>query len=483
MKKIFLLIFLLIFIVRIYSSEVIKVLILPFENYSNNENTGIYSKMIQETIITDLTKLPSKIEKNEFEKEILKKLKNENDRLILLSYFQLDINGKYYIRSLDLEIEDLKMIESIFTKSKFKKFIPVLVNELDEEKNITDYKDIYKKAFYNGIDLIIHGFYFTNNGKIVITFKILDVITERSKIVFTKSGTGEYKTFDIILDSSRDFIQKMYDNIIPYPENISLRLKEKQNLLIIGEEKERFIIFNIGVLYNGGVFINKKNYNINNVDLQNKYNIYSNSVSPTFNFEIYGNYKKNYYGFGFSFIIPFIYFLPNLHMYSNVSIDFLFGYKKEFFFSWGIKLIYLGFNKYANDGVGKEFDVFYMGIGFSFVFKYLPKKYPFLIEAGICLIPPKFPYISSNNSPGPVFWNINTGYVNEANWVFPVIFQFGAGYFFKDNMGIYLRTHINFLNVCYEHYIEDESRVVIYGEDFSIFYDIEFGIIIKGIFK
>ena len=82
---------------NLFSTDALKVLILPFTNNSFDGKGNIYSTLIQDTIKTDLTKIPKKIKLSEFEKEIIDKIKNQDEKKIILSFYKTDILNKYYI--------------------------------------------------------------------------------------------------------------------------------------------------------------------------------------------------------------------------------------------------------------------------------------------------------------------------------------------------------------------------------------------------
>ena len=471
---------------NLFSTDALKVLILPFTNNSFDGKGNIYSTLIQDTIKTDLTKIPKKIKLSEFEKEIIDKIKNQDEKKIILSFYKTDILNKYYILNDSIDDKKMKIIRRILFSIGYKKFIPILLKDISQKENITDYREIYHLVFIKGIDLIITGHYIEKNEKIRITFKVMDVLTERMKIVFDKTGEAGYEVFDIILSSTRELIKKMNENITSYPDKVNQIIREKQSRIIAGDQKERFIFFNVGIVYSGMGFINQVTEIKHNINIASLKNSYINSVNPLFKFEIYGNYKNNYFGFGFKFLIPFVYFVPNMMMHSDVSLSFIFGYKKEYFFDWSLKVLYMGFQKYG-DFEEKQIMMFYLGIGFGFNFRYMPKKHPFFIEAGVTLLPPKIPYTNpENQTNGPVPWNITTGTISEKNWIFPVIFQTGVGYFFNKDFGIYIRNALYFMNISYEeisHYDEYEKKREYYGEDIGVGFDIEIGVVFKGIFR
>jgi hypothetical protein len=471
---------------NLFSSEGLKVLILNFKNNSIENKSDVYNKIIIETLKTDLSKTPVRINAFYFDTVIYPQIKNLSDKEFLLEFYKKDIYGKYYIRNIDdISVENLEKINKIISDAGYVRFIPLYYYEIFPNENIKSENEIINRAYSKKIDLIISGHYIENNNQIKITFKVLDVISERMKIIYSKTGKSTFNTFDLILDSTREFVQKIFDEIKPYPGSINFILKDKKSRLIAEDTKEIFLYLNTGILYSGFGFYNFVNKNIDDFNLKNSKNIYYSSINPLFNMEIFGNYKKNYYGFGFKFVIPFVYMLPNLHMRTELAFAFLFGLKKEFFFNWNFKIFYIGASKFKDDST-QILSVFYLGLGLGFNFKYMPVKYPFFVETGFTIVPPKFNYSNQNkNSGGPSLWNVTTDYISDKNWILPVILNNAIGVFIKNNFGLYLKNSLYFMYISYEKQYDENNETYLkyYGEDFGICFDIEFGMVFKGVFK
>lgn len=487
MKKLIIHIIFIFITFSIYSEGIMKVLVLPFVNNSENKGNTVYNKLINDTIVNDLTKVPRKINADEFKTEILEKITDKDIKDTILKYYEPDILTRYYTLNENITDVNLEIVKDILDSINYKKFLPVLLDEINIPDDVADYRKIYDKAFSNKIDLIISGFYIEYEGKIRITFKVMDVLTERMKIVYSKTGESGYGIFDVILNSTKEFINKMYEDINAYPPDINRMLREKQSRIIAGDVKETFIFFNVGINYLGTGFYNVVNKDPNKLDLTSTSNRYMNGISPTFKIEIYRNYKNKYFGFGFKFLIPFIYNLKNMQMGSEVKISFLLGLKKQFFFDFSIKMYYMNYSKFFSSEDFRSVSMFYMGFGFGFDFRYMPKRFPFFIEAGLTILPPKGPFGNiGEESNGPTFWSITANTAHEKSWIFPIVFHHGVGYFFDENFGIYLRNNLYFLYVVYDNYEwrENDERVYkYYGEDIAARFDIEVGIAFRGVFK
>jgi len=493
MKRI-LFIFFIIFPDILFSIDNTKVLVLPFKNNSDKKNNH-YSKLIHDTIKNDIVKLPKKIEKSEFEKKVLGTLKKSEDNLVLMSVYEIDLFEKNYIMKDNYNIDNYERVRNIFYELGFTNiFFPVELKDLSLNENITDYNEIFKTILSKSIDLIISGYYYEDAEKIVITFKVIDVLTDRTKITYINYGESGHNVFDVIIDSTNKFIDKMHKEIIPYTGKMSKFLRDKQSRLIAGEEKEIFLFFNFGIFYNSMSFANIIRVENADFDLGNKRNKYINGFSSIFNFEIYGSYKKNYHGFGISFNIPFVYQLPNLQTTERFTIGYIFGFKKKFFFSFLGGMYFKSFSIFESFNYNR-IEVIYLGVLLGFQFKFIPINYPFFIQAGAYFVLPKFNIEGLKRIDGPSIWDIVTksnynsypGIVNKNNWILPVMANFGCGYFFNKEIGIYFNTTFYTMYIVYNVYERiynsNQGKLSYYGENFSLNFDIEFGVVYKAIFR
>ncbi|MBN2547025.1 MAG: hypothetical protein JXB50_14585 [Spirochaetes bacterium] len=493
MKR-FLFVFFIIFSEILFSIENTKVLVLPFKN-NGDKRSNFYSNLILDTIKINIVKLPKKIEKNEFEKNVLGMFKKIEDNQLFLSVYELDLFEKNYIVKDNYDMENYEKVRNLFFEIGYANlFFPIQLKDLSLNENITDYNEIYKTIINKSIDLIITGFYYEDTEKIVITFKVIDVLTDRTKITYVNYGDSGHDVFDVIIESTNKFIDKMNKEIIPYAKKMNLFLKDKQSRLIAGEQKEIFMFFNFGMLYSSMSFSKIVRVDKADFDLANKRNKYINGFSSIFNFEFYSSYKNNYHGFGINFNIPFIYQLPNLQIIARFTAGYIFGFRKKFFFSFLGGVYFKTFSIFESFSYNR-IEVSYFSLLLGFKFKFIPLKYPFFIQAGAYFVLPKFNINGIEQIDGPSLWNISTksnyddssGYVNKNNWILPVMANFGAGCFFNKEIGIYFNTTFYTMYIIYnvfesknEH---DDEKLVYYGENFSLNFDIEIGVVFKTIFR
>jgi len=243
MKKILFYIIFILLTYNLFSEGSMNVLVVPFENNSANKDDNVYSKLIIETVISDLTRVPRKIKAEEFQKEILSKIENEEIKKTLLSYYEPDILTRYYALDENITDVNLEIVKDIFESIKYKKFIPMSLNDLNITEKVDDYSRI----------------------------------------------------FDVILGSTRELVDKMYEDISSYPPDINRILREKQSRIIAGDIKETFLFFNVGLNYLGTGLSSISNNDPEKYDLSSTVNSYMNGISPAFKIEIYRNYKNKYY--------------------------------------------------------------------------------------------------------------------------------------------------------------------------------------------
>jgi len=370
--------------------------------------------------------------------------------------------------------------------SSYTKFSPVFLEEVSAKHNVTDYKEIYKDSFDNKIDLIITGFYFEKDGKVSIMFKVVDVLTDRMKIVYENSGTSGLEILDLVRVSTLELLKKMDSEIVPYPEDISRDLRNKQTDVLSGFEKEYMVLFGVGINYSGlGIIQNETGTDTNDSGYQIASNKYKQSpVNPGIDFEIYGKYKQNYYGFALDLQLPFIFNFSTKLFRTNLFSGFNFGYLKEHIFNWSIGMSITNFEKAYT---GDYYQIFNMNFGLAFNYRYLPQKYPFFVEGGIIIYPSFLQSLlkerGNSNGPKPFYITVNN-YYTENSMAIPVSINIGSGYFFNNEFGIFIKNTLYFISMD-NYFIEnnDSSKIHDFGTDFEVGFDFSIGIIYKNIFK
>lgn len=475
---------------NINSLSNLKILIIPFKNNGTSESL-IYSKIITDSIKSDLSKLPRSIEKEEFEKEILSKIKLEEDKLLILSSYELDIYGKNYIIKYDPDISTLQKTKELLSTIGYEDLYNVITaKELGLDEKMTEYNEIIKKLKKGSVDVIITGYYYEKNEKIAITFKVIDVQTGKLKTVHSTYGESSHNVFDVIYESTFQFVEKIRNQTRKEKRNIDILVRTKQSRIISGEIKENFIFFTYGIMFNTTNFVYRKKYETNIIDIASSSNNYNFAFSPIFNFEFYSSLKENYHGIGINSNIPIVYQLPNTQIVSRFTMSYIFGYKKEFFFDFAAGIFFKYYPKFKEDS-DERISTTLLSVIAGFTFKYLPKRYPFYIMVGSYFLPPKFNINDLRNSNEVSLWNIATrkeekAYVSRFNWITPVILKAGGGLFFNKEIGIYLSSSFYLMHVLYKFYYHDSYDKVglnTAGNELSINFDIEFGFVFKNIFE
>ncbi|MBN2546230.1 MAG: hypothetical protein JXB50_10565, partial [Spirochaetes bacterium] len=281
--------------------------------------------------------------------------------------------------------------------SNIKKFKPELFNEvLNKTKDQTpDNKTPYSFALKNNYDIIIKGFYYTENENIKISFTVVDVITDRIKISYSTDGKTGIQIISMINQAADILAKKMETEIEPYAEDIIQIEKRKRIKELISLDSSFLFTFETGFNFRpnisfGGSIQNEEDLkNITTYkDNQSRFNISSN-FSPFFYWET--KTKKSFIGFGFNFMIPF--YVEDILVFSlfiNPSIAVSYGLFKKFYFQWSFDLYFNNIRKFFSDYNDNESDVrinmLFFGTGFNFI--YFPMDKIIGFSAGFNIYPP-----------------------------------------------------------------------------------------------
>jgi len=372
--------------------------------------------------------------------------------------------------------------------SNYEKFNPIFLENFTQKKNIKNYKVIYKEALDKKIDLVITGYFIEKNDKISIVFKVIDILTERMKIVYERTGNSGIEILDLVKLSTQELLKKMDVEITPYPEDISKELRSKQLKTLSADDKEFLIVIGMGTTFSSiGSIETKKGNDSNDSQYQQNSNKFKFSpVNPKIDFEIYGHKNNNYHGFGMILSLPFIYNFSSYLLDTYLSLNYSLGFKKDHFFSWGLSFFVL---KYAKEYSYSNYDIMGILFGLSFNYRFMSQKYPFFVETGFNLYPSFLQLLQSQeyqNQGGPKPFHVVVGsYVSKNTILFPLTFNFGTGYFFNKEFGIFIKNTLYFINV--KNYVSSSGNTNIkyfdFGSELAIGSDISFGVIYKNVFK
>jgi len=371
---------------------------------------------------------------------------------------------------------------------------PILIIE-ENKNNIPINSNAVEYALENDIDFIFSGFYFENDNKIIITYKIIDTFSNKLLFLVEKKGESKSKIFDLLNQTSKEILDDLSKVLKIHNDAEKLILKNKliQEKKIKNNEWIPFLFIKSGINYSGLKIFNNYSdpslipYFNNNSDK----NTYENFISPSLDFEIYGKNDSNFVGFGLNALAPINLNIPNFMQYSRIVMSVNYGFKNDFFFLWGLYANSISFSKYSvNADSRNKVTVNYFGFGLNFSFRYLPEKYPFFVETGLYLQLPSRPILSNNMNP---INSILTDYsmIDNKSWFFPVSFDLGFGVFLNKNVGLFINGYFYFLSVDYNTNLYNSNMDIgtsydknnNLGIDFSFGYNIIFGVTVKTIVK
>lgn len=355
-------------------------------------------------------------------------------------------------KGLELLISDSIKLEI----GSYEQFKPLSVSSLEEYRPGNS-EQLYRIAFDRKADLILTGSYIESGGEVAITFVVIDVLTNRRKIVEYALGRWEEDLFETVRYSVRRLLEIMSAEISPYARDQSEKMRRKQERLLRGLRRELFFTLELGIIYYSRVLSALDRtaglqLDASENELVNHDGRYSFSLpSPKFRVEVYGKYKKHLLGAMINLAAPSFSLLN--HNRWGGALDFSLGLRGELFFYWGFSY----FGEYSWRGYFHNF------LGVNFIFKYQPFKYPFFIEGGVIFIPSFGNFILPQGELPRV--TINTvrilGYTSSKTFLFPLLFNLRGGVFPGKNYGIFWDFEVSFSR--YDYY--DKARWVIIGRE------------------
>lgn len=368
-------------------------------------------------------------------------------------------------------------------------------NVLSDAESFTD---LLRKCLNDNIDIIISGYYIEKNGKIYVYYKIIDVFTNLTIMKDEITGDSFIEIIELLRTKSIDLIMKMNKEIKKHPDNDKIGLKmavEKTlsyNKSLYKDTNNIFITSS--ALYTGTGFINtERNTDYDNIlKINSNENSYYNYSTIDYNFQFYKKYINNAYGVGFDFLVPFFYDTKNVFMNTRIGLSTLVGFQKNYYFIIELFFKYSAYKKsfsITNDNLKINMST----IGFNFNFRYLPENKPFFIEGGLGVGLPFKPTLSINDNDFNFFdmFGINTNFIDNKSFYFPVNANISGGYFFNDNLGIFTKltfdafaidynSNMKYIKIpTYFNYKMDFSGNN-FGIDLGLNFNIIFGLCLKA---
>ncbi|HQJ05909.1 MAG TPA: hypothetical protein PLI57_05990, partial [Spirochaetota bacterium] len=290
--------------------------------------------------------------------------------------------------NLDEKTETDFMKELIFDTAKKElsaKFDVISYDDFSAPLMTDDEVKILARTSIEKIDFFCSGYYLERDNVVKVVLKFYDANT--SLLIYTKDIYCEnvVDLYGIIANESRDLIKFAFD-YINLKQTKSSKKSAYRKKDVVNLKDENFIFFQTGLVYSNLYFHAMSRDISNDIDISSYKNCQTNYISPMCNFEIYKSNKDNLHGFGLLFEIPIVFPIPRFFMNNKLSMSYIFGFRKKYFFKFGIELVNLNYSKYSTPS-GSSISVSFLGIGGSFNFRYIVDAANIYFETGIEIIP------------------------------------------------------------------------------------------------
>lgn len=464
------------------------VLVVKFDNQSVDAENNYIKEIIYEALQAEfyrITGVPERISSTIYEKEILGKISSQKELEFVKS--QYNENNEVYVLQPEITAANYKKLKMILLSINFMQKLELYEKREFVRKGMSIDK-VFALAGNKGIRYCVYGYFFTLKDEIKIAFKVRDLTSNRQVVVHFSQGSLRADVFDFIKQASRELVSQLVNKKKVIPGEIEKNIKKEQKRFIAEYKKEYYLLLKLGVAYTGIFFSNLEN-NVfrqnksNELDITSPVNNHLHSFSPYFNLEFYRSREAHFIGFGIDFHPPIFFSSKNFNVNTIFDMYVSFAFRKQFFFKWGFLFELLMYDKFArNDKLTIRVALLTFGIPFDF--SYLPKRFPFMLEAGATFFIPQWPYYSEDNDDDLLPFNITiNGKCNRYNYIFPVAPRIGFGVFMKNDLGFFVNYSIKILRTRYETVLKGDNYdddPYFFGDEFAILNQIRIGVVYKN---
>lgn len=473
-----------------------RVMVLDFANHSPGGKNSYYGEIIFETIVNRINVVPQRVDGESFENEILKEAALAGKRKFLEELYLVDEEGFYYLKSglTEEQREELTALFARLSAGSGHTYVPRGGDGKVEES----LDNVLATAALKRVGYIISGYYSSQGDSLKVVYKIYDMLQSRQVVVYEINESLESTIFDIVNSSVNELFRRLEEVRLKEPHyspELTRREKVEQSKFIGEPAREFMVLFKLGVQYAPIVFGVRNSNNAAPIDITSVLNRSLNSFAPTFEVEFYRSVELHYFGAGCRVETPVFVQTNNFYSNSLTRVYFAFAFRKQFFFKWGFDYYFLMYDKYSDDKK-EQVQTLLMTFGASFDFTFMPRRFPFYVEAGFTIYP-SWIYsdedIAANNSqteggggPRPFTVVVGRNRISSANYILPFSPRLGVGYFTKSGIGFFLSYSMTYLQTRYDDILFNTSgsdRRYYLGDETAIINKLTLGVMYRGVIK